>query len=987
MVADNPEELQSQLSLLRLENEALKRKLEATSSGRTFRKSNTIATRIAMFSSGAASPTPLQEAQAGVPEVKPVALEGWAEKLQDLLKGDVEDDMELSVEARVLQSALSSAANSREEIEKLKSRVQELEAQVVQLKERSPSGPAQTVLPSAWANRERKYKMDLEEYQTTIEGQKAKISRVMEELTALRQGSQIRPLEEKILAIEGELKSTQIERTNWQSKYHELSLKHRQLIETSPEVASLWQEMLVKQAMSGGGSHLASSISTPLLSSKGTLKGSGDLSSSLALALSESIQIEHLQPVGLAKERFSSGGVLMPPSIAPPKPSVQSPTERAPVRVDAVATTYAMPASATPGEVRPVFPAQMMAPSYSTPQGGDDQQVSPQVDAVATTYSTPANAAPGESRPVFPGPEPGVVAHPRDGHNEQRPVHVDAVAATYTVQVDAPTGEFRPVFPSDFQGGAAGQSSGDMTTTTPIIDYSPSQPVKSEATGPGAGASPYRGTPDHSGPQCAPLSAGENSLGAAPLSGPFGSAVVEASSSLEPEAVPAQDVIRSDVSSTPGTAQPYVGQSSVAAGPHGGTASLLTTSTAEEYAAAGEDSMTASARPLWENAVLEAGTAEVLKLRHANQELSSELQLYQQMVERMKSAMERSDLEIANLEAMKRSLEARLEELDQHARSQKAKSNWNTWWGRHKEEVASAKVSAADRESVRSIDSDVSYRGSAGTTPTNVSPEPARSQSLPSRAPDAPASGVTTPTSTYPLTPPPLPPTTPPEMKKLQEENNYLMDSLVQTKLQLAEAQGQNTQMRRSLVRAMDKETCMEVRIRELEAILDMVTSVAGSEPGTPGSSRSLNHPMNSTFAGSAGHTMYSLEELEEPPADAGPTEVSPVFNHRLRKSSQQLPLVTSEAVGDSTIELADASPGPSDVTAEKKELPVGAVEEYALSENAYVSGSSSSEGQQDDDDDDVDQEYEGLAAGSPSSGREDGTTGPDVHKDQNGGL
>jgi hypothetical protein len=49
--------------------------------------------------------------------------------------------------------------------------------------------------------------------------------------------------------LEGQLKSAAEERTQFQSKFHELSIKHRQLIETSPQVASIWNEVVVQ---SGG---------------------------------------------------------------------------------------------------------------------------------------------------------------------------------------------------------------------------------------------------------------------------------------------------------------------------------------------------------------------------------------------------------------------------------------------------------------------------------------------------------------------------------------------------------------------------------------------------------------------------------------------------------------------------------------------------------------------------------------------------------------
>jgi hypothetical protein len=53
--------------------------------------------------------------------------------------------------------------------------------------------------------------------------------------------------------LEQQLKSTAEEKVQVQSKFHELSIKHRQLIETSPQIASIWNEVLVQQAGPGGG--------------------------------------------------------------------------------------------------------------------------------------------------------------------------------------------------------------------------------------------------------------------------------------------------------------------------------------------------------------------------------------------------------------------------------------------------------------------------------------------------------------------------------------------------------------------------------------------------------------------------------------------------------------------------------------------------------------------------------------------------------------
>ena len=52
--------------------------------------------------------------------------------------------------------------------------------------------------------------------------------------------------------LESQLVAASEEKTKVQSKYHELSIKHRQLIETSPQVATIWNEVLVQQAQAHG---------------------------------------------------------------------------------------------------------------------------------------------------------------------------------------------------------------------------------------------------------------------------------------------------------------------------------------------------------------------------------------------------------------------------------------------------------------------------------------------------------------------------------------------------------------------------------------------------------------------------------------------------------------------------------------------------------------------------------------------------------------
>jgi hypothetical protein len=51
--------------------------------------------------------------------------------------------------------------------------------------------------------------------------------------------------------LETQLLAASKEKIKVQSKYHELSIKHRQLIETSPQVATIWNEVLQQQHASG----------------------------------------------------------------------------------------------------------------------------------------------------------------------------------------------------------------------------------------------------------------------------------------------------------------------------------------------------------------------------------------------------------------------------------------------------------------------------------------------------------------------------------------------------------------------------------------------------------------------------------------------------------------------------------------------------------------------------------------------------------------
>lgn len=53
--------------------------------------------------------------------------------------------------------------------------------------------------------------------------------------------------------LECQLVAASEEKTQVQSKYHELSIKHRQLIETSPQIATIWNEVLIQQNAAANG--------------------------------------------------------------------------------------------------------------------------------------------------------------------------------------------------------------------------------------------------------------------------------------------------------------------------------------------------------------------------------------------------------------------------------------------------------------------------------------------------------------------------------------------------------------------------------------------------------------------------------------------------------------------------------------------------------------------------------------------------------------
>lgn len=86
-----------------------------------------------------------------------------------------------------MRSAYQHLASARDEAAKLANELAELK-----------SSRVQQILPSAWVKREHKYKMDQEKYEHTLGMQQQRIERLEMELHLLHDGSNVRPLEEKI---------------------------------------------------------------------------------------------------------------------------------------------------------------------------------------------------------------------------------------------------------------------------------------------------------------------------------------------------------------------------------------------------------------------------------------------------------------------------------------------------------------------------------------------------------------------------------------------------------------------------------------------------------------------------------------------------------------------------------------------------------------------------------------------------------------------
>jgi hypothetical protein len=163
---------------------------------------------------------------------------------------------------------------------------------------RSSRSCSEAMPPSAWVRREERYRQDLERYEATVAAQREAIRKLEAQMAALREAGGAAPLEQRIEVgrggwmdceghrccfvvrsvsdqqwyesatppdhsnllystasqeLEQQLRNTASEKVQVQSKFHELSLKHRQLIETSPQIANAWREVLIQQRQDGGG--------------------------------------------------------------------------------------------------------------------------------------------------------------------------------------------------------------------------------------------------------------------------------------------------------------------------------------------------------------------------------------------------------------------------------------------------------------------------------------------------------------------------------------------------------------------------------------------------------------------------------------------------------------------------------------------------------------------------------------------------------------
>lgn len=276
-----------------------------------------------------------------------------------------------------------------------------------------------------------------------------------------------------------------------------------------------------------------------------------------------------------------------------------------------------------------------------------------------------------------------------------------------------------------------------------------------------------------------------------------------------------------------------------------------------------EKVVAATAEASWDEEMLAQELAEVKAI---NADITTQLLLYQQMVDRMRSTMEKFDIEKAALEADKAELTDRLSEAERMLRSARiggaagSTSGARGWgssvggWFSSRLSRAPASV-AGDSEMLPQPgqeDLDDLIAAAAGPdmpgSPSAVALS-APVHSLPDGALDPAAAAAAADAARVRQLANALKDARSQvgdlqgSTQKAQQENAFLMESLVNTKVELAETQGQTLQFKRALIRAMDREACMDLRIRELEAILDMLTSAAA------GSSVRSEDGANSSFS------------------------------------------------------------------------------------------------------------------------------------------
>ncbi|WIA41226.1 hypothetical protein OEZ86_004839 [Tetradesmus obliquus] len=197
--------------------------------------SSSLANKIAAFASGVA---PVKKGITNASE-DAITVEEVLHKLESAARAAAASG-KTELPQLLVRSAYEALSAARDDSARLAKELTELKNSRVQL-----------IPPSAWVKREHKYKMDQEKHEHTVGMLQQRIERLELELQVLREGSNVKPLEQRIEELETQLLAASEEKTKVQSKYHELSIKHRQLIETSPQVATIWNEVLQQQHATG----------------------------------------------------------------------------------------------------------------------------------------------------------------------------------------------------------------------------------------------------------------------------------------------------------------------------------------------------------------------------------------------------------------------------------------------------------------------------------------------------------------------------------------------------------------------------------------------------------------------------------------------------------------------------------------------------------------------------------------------------------------